>query len=120
MQGIYYQKYIKEYRNALELLQNKKKLQQYKEKLEEERKQNFVQLKVLITDLTAVKTHQAELTNIEETIKTKSAQIESTRKDIEIYRDRCNNKQMIIMTYAQNISKFREKFNSEFKLIEKK
>ena len=120
MQGIYYQKYIKEYRNALELLQNKKKLQQYKEKLEDERKQNFVQLKVLITDLTAVKTRQAELSNIEETIKAKSAQIEVTRKDIEIYRDQCHNKQMIIMSYAQNINKFREKFNSEFKLIEKR
>lgn len=120
MQNFFYQKYIKEYKNGLELLQKKKRLHQYREGLEEDRKQNFIRLKRLITDLTVVKARQAELATIEETIKVKSSQIERTHKEIEINAQKCHDKQTSITNRVQMIERFKKEFVNEFKQSEEK
>lgn len=120
MQVIFYQSYVREYKNAIELLEKKKKIEQYKNKLNEEKQQKLVLLKTLITDVTKVKGRQIELGQIEETIKVKSAHIDKTSTDIEAHRKRCQDKQTRIMHWAKIINLFRKEFTEEFKQNEKK
>jgi len=120
MEPNYYQSYITEYKAAIELLQKRKQVQQQKVKLEEEMKEKLVHLKEQMNKITKAKSRQMELSQLEETIKSKTKNIEQTSEEIELQRRRCHNKQMNIMHLHKVINEFRKQFSDDLKFTVKK
>lgn len=120
MQDIFYQSYIKEYKNALELLKKRKALQENKAKHEQEKKETLLKMKKSMEEVTKVKLRQAELLQIEETIKVKTAHIEKTNKEINEHRKRCEDKQTRVLHWDKVLKLFKKEFTDEFKSTEKK
>lgn len=120
MKGNYYQAYIHEFKNVLDLVQKRKKQQEEKMKLEDEMRGKLSHLKSLMEKFTVLKFRQVELTHIENTIKVKTERIERTREEIDLQSKRCHNKQDNIIHLHKVINEFRKQFSEDLRLSEKK
>jgi len=116
----YYQGYINEYKNSLELLKKRKALQAQKKQVENERAEKLLFLQKLMKEITVMKYRKAELVQIEETIKRKTETMDQDDRDISEQRQRCHDKQMKIMHLHKVINTFRNKFTDELRTTETK
>jgi len=116
----YYQGYIKEYRNALEVLKKRRTLQEQKKTVETERTEKLLSLQKLMKEITVMKYRKTELIQIEETISRKTEVMDQDGREINEQRQRCHDKQMKIMHLHKVINTFRKEFTDELKMTEKK
>ena len=120
--NVIYQSYIKEYRNALDSLKKRDQVRQAIQKLQEEKKENLVKLKQLISHITEYKAQQSRIEKLQEKIKIKASLIEKRKVQINQYKERCENKRRNIQYYHSNYldKTFEKMLAEEFKTWERK
>jgi chromosome segregation ATPase len=90
--NVLYEEYLKAYKNALESLKKREQIKQGIQKLQEEKKENLVKLKSLISHVTEYKAQQSRIEKLEERIKVKSALIQKRKTQINQFKEKCQTK----------------------------